>query len=142
MRAVGWLVALWFLAAAAAGTVFWVTGALHVHLPLLPIVTGVAALGALGWTLVRSRRLGAVIGAMALLLVPSALAAAVTRVDGQAGHRSVIPVVMADLEPTYRHAAGVFELDLSRVQLLAGPTPVHPAAAHGHVRAQVRHRAF
>ncbi|HEV7536709.1 MAG TPA: PspC domain-containing protein, partial [Acidimicrobiia bacterium] len=86
VRAAGWLVGLWFLAAAAVGGVFWATGALHVHLPVLPIVTGLAAVGFLGFTLIRSRRLAAVIGAMALLLVPTGLAGALTRVDGQAGH--------------------------------------------------------
>src|SRR5581483_8914527 len=133
VRAVGWLVGLWFLAAAVVGTGFWITGALHVHLPLLPIVTGAAALGLLGWTLTRSRRVAAVVGAMALLLVPAALAAALGRVDGQAGHRSVTPVVMADLDRSYRHAAGLFELDLSRLQLPAGETPVHISMGAGKI---------
>lgn len=133
VRAIGWLVGLWFLAAAVVGGLFWVTGALHVHLPVLPIVAGIAALGALGWTLVRSRRVTAVLAALALLLVPSALAAGLTRVDGQAGHRSVTPVVMGDLEPTYRHAAGLFELDLSRLPLPPGPTPVHISMGAGKV---------
>src|SRR5439155_1209858 len=56
VRAIGWLVALWFLAAAVVGGLFWATGALHVHLPLLPIAAGVAALGALGYALLRTRR--------------------------------------------------------------------------------------
>jgi len=133
LRAVGWLVALWFLAAAVIGGVFWATGALHVHLPLLPVVTSIAALGTLGFTLVRSRRVAAVVGAVALLLVPTALAAALTRVDGQAGHRSVTPVALADLERSYRHAAGVFELDLSRLPLPAGTTPVHISMGAGKI---------
>jgi phage shock protein PspC (stress-responsive transcriptional regulator) len=137
VRAVGWLIALWFLAAALVGGLFWVTGALHVHLPVLPVVTGVAALGVLGSTLVRSRRVAAVIGAVALLLVPTALAAALTRVDGQAGHRSVTPVVLADLEPTYRHAAGIFDLDLSRLPLPAGTTPVHLSIGAGKIAVTV-----
>jgi len=133
VRATGWLVGLWFLAAAVVGGVFWATGALHVHLPILPIVSGVAALGFLGSTLIRSRRLAVVIGAMALLLVPTTLAAALTRVDGQAGHRSVTPTAMADLEPTYRHAAGLLDLDLSRLQLPAGPTPLHVSVGAGKI---------
>jgi hypothetical protein len=52
--------------------------------------------------------------------VPAGLAAALARVDGQAGHRSVTPTAMADLQPVYRHAAGLFELDLSRLPLPAG----------------------
>ena len=70
---------------------------------------------------------------MALLLVPTTLAAALTRVDGQAGHRSVTPTAMADLEPTYRHAAGVLDLDLSRLQLPAGPTPLHVSMGAGKI---------
>jgi phage shock protein PspC (stress-responsive transcriptional regulator) len=137
VRAAGWLVALWFLAAAVVGGLFWLTGALHVHQPVLPIVTGVAALGFLGYTLIRSRRPAAVVGAMALLLVPTGLAAALTRVDGQAGHRSVTPLAMADLEPTYRHAAGILELDLSRLQLPAGQTPLHISMGAGKVNVTV-----
>ena len=137
MRAIGWLVALWFLAAAVVGGLFWATGALHVHLPLLPIAAGVAALGALGYALLRTRRPAVVIAAMALLLVPAALAAALTRVDGQAGHRHVTPMVMADLEPTYRHAAGVLELDLSRLQLPAGRTPLHVSMGAGKIDVSV-----
>jgi hypothetical protein len=137
VRAAGWLVGLWFLAAAVVGGVFWVTGALHVHQPVLPIATGVAVLGFLGYSLIRSRRPAVVIGAMALLLVPTGLAAALTRVDGQAGHRSVTPMAMADLEPTYRHAAGILELDLSRLQLPAGQTPLHISMGAGKVRVTV-----
>jgi hypothetical protein len=133
VRAAGWLVGLWFLAAAVVGGVFWATGALHVHVPVLPIVAGVAALGFLGYTLVRSRRLAVIAGAMALLLVPTALAGALTRVDGQAGHRSVTPLAMADLEPTYRHAVGVLELNLSRLQLPAGQTPLHLSMGAGNI---------
>jgi len=133
VRAIGWLVALWFLAAMVVGGVFWATGALHVHRPVLPIVTGIAALGALGYALVRTRRLAVVIGAMALLLVPTGVAAALTRVDGQAGHRHVTPIVMADLEPTYRHAAGVLEIDLSRLQLPSGQTPLHISMGAGKI---------
>src|SRR5205823_401124 len=114
VRAIGWLVGLWFLAAVLGGVGLWITGAVRGHLPAVPIVASLAALGLLGLTLVRSRRVAAVIGAIALLLVPTAVAAALGRVDGQAGKRSVTPIVMADLEPTYRHAAGVLELDLAR----------------------------
>ena len=137
VRAIGWLVGLWFLAAAVVGGLLWGTGALHVHLPVLPIAAGLAALGALGYALLRTRRPVAVIGAMALLLVPAALAAALTRVDGQAGRRSVTPVVMADLEPTYRHAAGLLELDLSRLQLPAGQTPLHVSMGAGKIEVTV-----
>ncbi|HEY0399415.1 MAG TPA: PspC domain-containing protein, partial [Acidimicrobiia bacterium] len=137
VRAAGWLVALWFLAAAVVGGLFWLTGALHVHQPVLPIVTGVAALGFLGYQLIRSRRPAAVVGAMALLLVPTGLAAALTRVDGQAGHRSVTPLAMADFEPTYRHAAGILDLDLSRLQLPAGQTPLHISMGAGKVHVTV-----
>src|SRR5947208_2147073 len=56
VRAIGWLVALWFLAAAAVGGLFWATGALHVHLPVLPITAGLAALAALGYARPRTRR--------------------------------------------------------------------------------------
>lgn len=125
VRAIGWLVALWFLAGLVVGGAFWVSGAVDVKLPALPVVTSVAALGVLGYTLVRSRRIGAVIGAMALLIVPTGLSAALSRVNGQAGDRSVTPVALSDLEPKYRHAAGGFALDLSRLQLPAGSrTPI------------------
>jgi phage shock protein PspC (stress-responsive transcriptional regulator) len=125
VRAVGWLVALWFLAGLVVGGAFWLSGAVEVNLPALPIATSVAALGVLGYTLVRSRRIGAVIGAMALLIVPTGLSAALSRVDGQAGDRSVTPIALSDLEPKYRHAAGGFALDLSRLQLPAGSrTPI------------------
>ena len=125
VRAVGWLVVLWFLAGLIFGGAFWISGAINVTLPALPIVTSVAALGVLGYTLVRSRRIGVVIGAMALLIVPTSLSAALSRVDGQAGDRSVTPIAMTDVEPRYRHAVGGFELDLSRLQLPAGSrTPI------------------
>jgi phage shock protein PspC (stress-responsive transcriptional regulator) len=119
VRAFGWLVALWFLAGVLVGGAFWISGAVNVRLPALPIVTSVTALGVLGYTLVRSRRIGAVIGAMALLIVPMGLAGALSRVDGQAGDRSITPIAMSDLEPKYRHSAGLFELDLSRLELPA-----------------------
>jgi phage shock protein PspC (stress-responsive transcriptional regulator) len=133
VRAIGWLVGLWFLAAGVVGGLLWATGALHVHLPVLPIAAGLAALGALGYALLRTRRPAVVIGAMALLLVPAALAAALTRVDGQVGRRSVTPIVMADLEPTYRHAAGLLEIDLSRLQLPTGRTPLHLSMGAGKI---------
>jgi len=133
VRAIGWLVGLWFLAAAVVGGLFWATGALHVHLPVLPITAGLAALGALGYALLRTRRPAVVIGAVGLLVVPAALAGALTRVDGQAGRRSVTPLVMADLEPTYRHAAGLLELDLSRLQLPTGRTPLRVSMGAGKI---------
>src|SRR5581483_1725775 len=74
VRAVGWLVGLWFLAAAVLGGLLWLTGAVHLHLPVIPIAAGLAAVGTLGYALLRTRRPAAVVGAMALLLVPAALA--------------------------------------------------------------------
>jgi phage shock protein PspC (stress-responsive transcriptional regulator) len=136
-RATGWLVGLWFLAAAILGGVFWLTGALRVRFPVLPIVAIVAGLGVLGYTLLRSRRVAAVLGAMVLLLVPSGLAVAVTRVDGQAGDRSVTPTVMSDLQPTYRHAIGAFSLDLSRLQLPPGETRVDLDIGVGQIEVTV-----
>ena len=136
-RAAGWLVGLWFLAAAILGGVFWLTGALRVRLPVLPIVAILAGLGVLGYTLLRSRRVAAVLGAMALLLVPSALAVAVTRVDGQAGDRSVTPTVMSDLQPKYRHAIGAFNLDLSRLQLPPGETRIDLDIGVGQIQVTV-----
>ncbi|MCA1844673.1 MAG: PspC domain-containing protein [Actinobacteria bacterium] len=138
VRAVGWFFGLWFLAAAVLGGVFWATGAVHIHWPVLPIVTTLAALGVLGYTLVRSRRVGAVIGATALLLVPAGLAAALSRIDGQAGERSVTPIAMSDLEPVYRHAVGSLELDLTRLQLPAGSrTPIHLSMGVGQIEVTV-----
>jgi phage shock protein PspC (stress-responsive transcriptional regulator) len=137
VRATGWLVGLWFLAAAVLGGVFWLTGALRVRLPVLPIVAILASLGLLGYTLLRSRRVGAVIGAMALLLVPSALAVAVTRVDGQAGDRSVTPIALSDLQPKYRHAIGALSVDLSRLQLPAGDTPIELDIGVGRIEVTV-----
>lgn len=136
-RAAGWLVGLWFLAAAILGGVFWLTGALRVRLPVLPIVAILAGLGVLGYTLLRSRRVAAVLGAMALLLVPSALAVAVTRVDGQAGDRSVTPTVLSDLQPKYRHAIGAFSLDLSRLQLPPGETRIDLDIGVGQIEVTV-----
>jgi phage shock protein PspC (stress-responsive transcriptional regulator) len=134
VRAIGWLAALWFLIALIVGGVFWITGALNVRLPLVPIVASLAALGVLGYTLVRSRRLGAVIGATALLAVPTGLAAALTRVDGQAGDRSVTPIAMSDLEPKYRHSVGALDLNLSRLQLPAGSrTPIDITMGVGQI---------
>lgn len=118
VRATGWLVGLWFLTALLIAGLFWLTGAVEVRLPVLPIVTSIAALGVLGYVLVRSRRIAVVFGAMALLLVPSALAGGFVRVEGQAGDRSVTPTLISDLQTEYRHAIGVFTLDLSRLQLL------------------------
>jgi phage shock protein PspC (stress-responsive transcriptional regulator) len=138
VRAIGWLAALWFLIALLVGGVFWVTGALHVRLPLVPIVTSLAALGVLGYTLVRSRRLGAVIGATALLAVPTGLVAALTRVDGQAGDRSVTPIAVSDLEPRYRHSVGELDLDLSRLQIPAGSrTPINISMGVGRIEVVV-----
>ena len=137
VRASGWLVGLWFLAAAVVGGGFWISGALDVRLPVLPIVTVLGALGALGYALLRSRRVAVVIGAMALLLVPSAVAAALTRVDGQAGDRSVIPTAMTDLDREYRHAVGVLKLDLGGLQLPAGRTAVDISMGAGQVEVAV-----
>jgi len=133
VRAVGWLVGLWFLAAAVVGGLLWLTGAVHVHLPVIPIAAGIGALGVLGYTLLRTRRPAAVVGAMALLLVPAALASGLGRLDGQAGHRSVTPTTLSDLQPAYRHAAGLFELDLSRLPLPAGPTPIRLTMGAGKI---------
>jgi phage shock protein PspC (stress-responsive transcriptional regulator) len=134
VRAIGWLAALWFLIALLVGGVFWVAGALRVQLPLVPIATSLAALGLLGYTLIRSRRIGAVLGATALLAVPTGLAAALTRVDGQAGQRSITPIAMSDLQSKYRHSVGEFDLDLSRLQLLAGSrTPINITMGVGDV---------
>ncbi|MCA1845419.1 MAG: PspC domain-containing protein, partial [Actinobacteria bacterium] len=138
VRAIGWLAALWFLIALVVGGAFWVAGAVHVQVPVLPIVTSLAALGLLGYTLVRSRRLGAVIGATALLAAPTGLVAALTRIDGQAGDRSVTPIALSDLEPKYRHSVGSFDLDMSRLQLPAGSrTPVSIAMGVGSVEVVV-----
>ena len=137
VRVAGWLVGLWFLAAAILGGVFWATGALRVRLPALPIVAVLAALGVLGFTLLRSRRVAAVVAAMLLLLVPTALAAGVTRVDGQAGDRSVTPRVPSDLDREYRHAIGVLSLDLSNLQLPAGTTPLEISMGAGQVEVTV-----
>ena len=137
VRAIGWLVGLWFLAAAIVGGVFWVTGALRVRFPVLPIVAVLAALGVLGYTLLRSRRVAAVVAAMALLLVPTALAAGVTRVDGQAGDRSIVPRVPTDLDREYRHAIGVLNIDLSNLQLPAGQTPLKISMGAGKVEVTV-----
>ena len=134
VRAIGWLVALWFLAGLVVGGAFWLSGAVDVNLPALPIVTSVVALGVLGYTLVRSRRIGAVIGAIALLIVPTSLSAALTRVDGQAGDRSVTPIAMTDLERKYRHSVGALDLDLSRLQLPAGSrTPIDITMGVGQI---------
>jgi hypothetical protein len=133
VRAVGWLVGLWFLAAAAVGGLLWLSGAVHLHLPVIPIAAGVAAVGTLGYALLRTRRPAAVVGAMALLLVPAALSLGFGRLDGQAGHRSVTPTTLADLQPVYRHATGLFELDLSRLQLPAGQTPVRLSIGAGKI---------
>ena len=133
-RATGWLVALWFLAAAIIAGIFWLTGALEVRLPVLPIVASVGALAGLGYALVRSRRIAVVIGAMALLLVPSALAGALVRIEGQAGDRSVTPIVASDLQPEYRHAIGAFVLDLTRLQLPTGRTPIDIKMGAGKVQ--------
>jgi len=138
VRAIGWLAALWFLIALIVGGVFWVTGALRVQLPLVPIVTSLASLGLVGFTLVRSRRIAAVLGATALLAVPTGIAAALTRVDGQAGQRSVTPIAMTDLQPKYRHSVGEFDLDLSRLQLPAGSrTPIDITMGVGDVEVVV-----
>jgi phage shock protein PspC (stress-responsive transcriptional regulator) len=137
VRAAGWLIGLWFLAAAVLGGVFWVTGALRVRFPVLPIVAVLAALGVLGYTLLRSRRVAAVVAAMALLLVPTALAAGVTRVDGQAGDRSITPMVPSDLDQEYRHAIGVLSLDLSNLQLPPGLTPLKVSMGAGQVKITV-----
>jgi phage shock protein PspC (stress-responsive transcriptional regulator) len=51
VRATGWLVGLWFLAAVIIAGIFWLTGALEVRLPVLPVVTTVAALTTLGYAL-------------------------------------------------------------------------------------------
>ena len=137
-RAIGWLVVLWFFAAAVVGGALWATGALRLHLPVLPIVTTLAALGVLGYTLVRSRRVVAVVGAMALLLVPTGLAAALTRVDGQVGNRTVTPTAIGDIERTYRHAVGVFHLDLTRLHLPAGSRiPVDISMGAGKIEVTV-----
>ena len=133
VRAAGWLLGLWFLAAAVVGGAFWVIGALDVRLPVLPVVTVLAALGGLGYALLRSRRIAVVIGAMALLLVPTALAGALTRVDGQAGDRSVRPIVMTDLDREYRHAVGVFNLNLGGLQLPPGRTALDISMGAGQV---------
>ncbi|HZQ78916.1 MAG TPA: PspC domain-containing protein [Acidimicrobiia bacterium] len=133
VRAVGWLVGLWFLAAAIVGGVLWLTGAVHLHLPVIPIAAGIGALGLLGYTLLRTRRPAAVVGAMAVLLVPAGLASGLGRLDGQAGHRSVTPTTLSDLQPAYRHAAGLFELDLSRLSLPAGQTPIRLTMGAGKI---------
>jgi hypothetical protein len=91
-------------------------------------------LGALGYALVRTRRIAVVIGAMALLLVPSVLAGALVRVEGQAGDRSVTPTVMSDLQPEYRHAIGAFDLDLTRLQLPAGRTAINIKMGAGRIQ--------
>ena len=71
---------------------------------------------------------------MALLIVPMSLSAALSRVDGQAGDRSVTPIAMTDLEPKYRHAVGALDLDLSRLQLPAGSrTPIDITMGVGQV---------
>jgi phage shock protein PspC (stress-responsive transcriptional regulator) len=132
-RASGWLVALWFLAAAVVAGAFWLAGALDVRLPALPIVASVAALGVLGSVLVRSRRIAAVLGAMALLLLPTALAGALVRVDGQAGDRSVTLLSMTQAERAYRHAVGTLTLDMSRLPLPPGRTPVDISMGAGKV---------
>jgi hypothetical protein len=137
VRAVGWLVGLWFLAAAVLGGAFWLTGALRVRVPVLPIVAVLAAAGFLGYTLLRSRRIAVIIAAMALLLVPTALAAGVTRVDGQAGDRSVVPRAASDLDRRYRHAIGVLEIDLSNLQLPAGETPLQVDMGAGQIEITV-----
>jgi phage shock protein PspC (stress-responsive transcriptional regulator) len=138
VRAIGWLAALWFLIALLVGGVFWVADALRVSLPVVPIVTSLAALGLLGYTLIRSRRIGAVLGATALLAVPTGLAAALTRVDGQAGQRSVTPIAMTDLQAKYRHSVGELDLDLSRLQLPAGSrTPITITMGVGDVEVVV-----
>lgn len=137
VRATGWLVGLWFLAAAAVAGAFWLAGALDVRLPVLPIVASLAAVGALGYVLIRSRQIAVVIGAMALLLVPTALAGALVRVDGQAGDRSVIPIVMSDLQPRYRHAVGVLTIDLGQLRLPPGRTPIDISMGAGKVEVTV-----
>lgn len=137
VRAAGWLVGLWFLAAAVVAGVFWLAGAVEVRLPVLPIVAGLAAVGVLGYALIRSRRLAVVFAAMALLLLPVALAGALVRVDGQAGDRSVVPIVMGDLQPGYRHAAGVLSIDLGQLQLPPGRTALDISMGAGKVEVTV-----
>ncbi len=137
VRATGWLVGLWFLAAAVLGGVLWLAGAVQVRLPVLPIVAVVAGLGFLGYTLLRSRRVATVIGALLLLLVPSAVVAAVTRVDGQAGDRSVTPTAMSDLQREYRHAIGALSLDLSQLQLPPGETAIDLEIGVGQIEVTV-----
>ena len=138
VRATGWLVALWFLAAMVVGVAFWLTGALRVHLPVLPVATGLAGLGILGYTLIRCRRVGSVIAAMALLVIPATVAGALTRVDGQAGDRSVTPMIASDLEREYRHSVGSLNLDLSALQLPAGSrTPIDLSMGVGRIEVVV-----
>jgi phage shock protein PspC (stress-responsive transcriptional regulator) len=138
VRAAGWFFGLWFVAAAAVGAAFWVTGAVHIHWPVLAIVSTLGALAVLGFTLVRSRRIAAVVGATALLLLPSGLAAATTRIDGQAGDRSVTPIALSDLDRKYVHSVGALELDLTRLQLPAGSrTPVDISMGVGQIEVTV-----
>jgi hypothetical protein len=121
-RVAGWLLALWYLAGVAVIAVLWRIGALDLRWPLLLAAATAAALGFLARTLLRTRRLSALVMAAATLALPPILALVLGQWDGGAGYRSAVPISMSDVEPTYRHAVGQFDLDLSGLRLDPGTT--------------------
>src|SRR5262249_59035897 len=77
--------------------------------------------------------------ARAALLLPAALAAAVVatpfaRLAHGVGDKQFAPLTASAIRDDYQVGVGSLRLDLSRVSLPPGTTPIHVEAGIGHVR--------
>ncbi|MGH8998886.1 MAG: LiaF domain-containing protein [Acidimicrobiia bacterium] len=136
-KVTGWIAALWSAGATALVAALWALGAIRLRWPFLPAAAAVAALGYLGYTLVRTRRPARLAVAAAGLLVPAVLVGGLASWDGTAGYRSVSVSEPSELARRYRHAAGILRLDLAELRLPAGVTDLGVEVSAGEVEITV-----
>jgi phage shock protein PspC (stress-responsive transcriptional regulator)/predicted membrane protein len=137
VRAMGWMVALWFVAAGAVLTGLWAFDALRLRLPFLLAVVALAALGVMGTVLVRSRRPAMILSSSAALLVPVVLTLFLARWNGVVGYRAVNPTSVDEIPTVYRHAAGELRVDLTNLTFPPGVTEVRIEMGAGEVEVRV-----
>ena len=123
-RVVGWFVLVWWVVGVLGVVGLWRYGAINITAPVVVFVAAWAAFTVVLNTLLRVRQPGAVIGTLAVLLIPMLIGAAAARADGPIGTRTLRPVAASEVHRNYTQAIGELELDLGSTHFHKGSTDI------------------
>jgi phage shock protein PspC (stress-responsive transcriptional regulator) len=115
-RIAGWLLLIWWVLGSLAIVGGWAIGVVTVRSPiLLSVVSGFVFIGVLR-VLLHAKFARAIVPALALLLIPVAIAASTVRVKGVIGETFFTPEMAAHIPSHgYRQAVGRMTVDLSAI---------------------------